>query len=82
MLGVTSAGGASGSMPPPGKPGSKGDGGTTTTATTVKKGKKDVALVPDEDLEEFKSVVNGNELSKIGVIEVLKKRYVNNFPIR
>lgn len=32
---------------------------------------------PPEHLEEFKQVVQGSDLSKIGVVEILKKRYVS-----
>jgi chromatin assembly factor 1 subunit A len=31
---------------------------------------------PPEQLEEFKQVIEGSDLSKIGVVEILKKRYV------
>lgn len=31
---------------------------------------------PPESLEEFKQVVDGSDLSKIGLVEILKKRYV------
>lgn len=31
---------------------------------------------PPEHLEEFKQVIEGSDLSKIGVVEILKKRYV------
>jgi chromatin assembly factor 1 subunit A len=31
---------------------------------------------PPEQLDEFKKAVEGNDLSKIGLVEILKKRYV------
>lgn len=41
------------------------------TATTPVKAKKGL---PAEQLEEFKQVVNGSDLSKLGLVEILKKR--------
>lgn len=35
---------------------------------------------PPELLDEFKQVVEGSDLSKIGVVEILKKRYVHILP--
>lgn len=35
---------------------------------------------PPEHLSEFKQVVEGSDLSKIGVVEILKKRYVHILP--
>lgn len=32
---------------------------------------------PPEQLEEFKSAVNGSDLSKLGLVEILKKKYVS-----
>ena len=33
-------------------------------------------MIQDEDMEDFKHVVEGSDLTKLGLIEVLKKRYV------
>ncbi|KAI9040222.1 putative chromatin assembly factor 1 subunit A [Aspergillus affinis] len=41
----------------------------TTTPVKAKKG------LPAEQLEEFKQVVNGSDLSKLGLVEILKKRF-------
>lgn len=35
---------------------------------------------PPEHLDEFKQVITGSDLSKIGVVELLKKRYVSKDP--
>lgn len=35
---------------------------------------------PPEQLDEFRQVVEGSELSKIGTIEILKKRYIRALP--
>lgn len=43
-------------------------------AATIKKGKS-VALVPAEDLDAFKRAVEGSDMTKAGLIEVLKKQF-------
>lgn len=45
--------------------------GTALAATAPVKAKKGL---PAEQLEEFKQVVNGSDLSKLGLVEILKKR--------
>jgi chromatin assembly factor 1 subunit A len=43
-------------------------------ALTPKKGKS-VSLVPAEDLDDFKRAVEGSDMTKAGLIEVLKKQF-------
>lgn len=43
-------------------------------AGTPKKGKS-VSLVPAEDLDAFKRAVEGSDMTKAGLIEVLKKQF-------
>jgi chromatin assembly factor 1 subunit A len=45
---------------------------TTTSLTANAKPKK---LIPAEDMDDFKREVEGSNLSKIGLIEVLKKKF-------
>ena len=33
-------------------------------------------MIPEEDMEAFKNLVEGSDLTKVGLIELLKKRYV------
>ncbi len=40
----------------------------------VKPPKHSVRLLTGEDLEEFKRAVNGSDLTKVGLVAVLKKR--------
>ena len=54
--------------------GMKGPSLNATTSLKPPKGAK--RLIPSELMEEFKKAVNGNELTKLGLIEVLKKQWV------
>ncbi|CAD6577142.1 MAG: hypothetical protein ASARMPRED_008140 [Alectoria sarmentosa] len=53
--------------------GMKGPSLNATTSLKPPKGAK--RLIPSELMEEFKKAVNGNELTKLGLIEVLKKQF-------
>lgn len=55
-----------------------GMNGPTSNATApLKPPKSAKRLIPSELMEEFKKAVNGNELTKLGLIEVLKKQWVH-----
>ena len=49
----------------------------SATTTTTRAAKPPSKPLPPEVLEEFKQAVQGNELTKAGLIEVLKKQYVS-----
>lgn len=38
-------------------------------------------LIPSELMDEFKKAVDGNDLTKVGLLEVLKKQYVFILPL-
>ncbi|PWY86362.1 hypothetical protein BO94DRAFT_546605 [Aspergillus sclerotioniger CBS 115572] len=63
FMGHPSSHKASGSVPAP-------DGGTVAVLTTGRTKR----TLPPEQLAEFKQVVNGSDLTKMGLIEILKKR--------
>ena len=46
-----------------------------STATSSKAPQAPKKLVPAEDMPAFKQAINGSELSKIGLIEVLNKQF-------
>lgn len=52
---------------------------TTLTASVPLAGSKTKREFPPEQLEEFKEVIRGSNLTKAGLTEVLKKRYVQHF---
>ena len=49
---------------------------TTTTGKTAAKAKAIAKPLPLELLEDFKQAVNGSDLTKVGLVEVLKKKFV------
>ena len=46
-------------------------------ATALSKDTKPKKLLPPEEMQRFKEAVEGNNLSKVGLIEVLKKQFPN-----
>lgn len=53
------------SMPPP---------PLTTSKSESKVLKKPKAHIADEDMDDFKKAIDGSELTKLGLIEILKKK--------
>jgi len=53
------------SMPPP---------PLTTSKSESKAVKKPKAHIADEDMDEFKKAIDGSDLTKLGLIEILKKK--------
>ena len=49
-----------------------------STKTGSNKPIKVQRLMPPEHMDEFKAAVQGNDLTKMGIVEVLKKQYVLN----
>ena len=49
-------------------------------STTTKPPKPPPRLLPPELMEDFKEAVQGNELTKVGLLEVLKKQYFSLVP--
>jgi chromatin assembly factor 1 subunit A len=47
----------------------------SSTAAISGKPAKEKKLLPTDDLEKFKREVEGSDLSKVGLIEVLKKKF-------
>jgi chromatin assembly factor 1 subunit A len=46
-----------------------------STPQLSRKPEKPKKLLPQEDMQTFKDAVRGNDLSKVGLIEVLKKKF-------
>lgn len=46
-----------------------------STQQPSRKPEKPKKLLPQEDMQTFKDAVRGNDLSKVGLIEVLKKKF-------
>lgn len=59
-------------VPSTAAPGTKASGSYAMAPMKPPKGPK--RLIPSELLEEFKKTVDGNELTKLGLLEVLKKQ--------
>ncbi|KAI2832109.1 hypothetical protein CBS63078_10494 [Aspergillus niger] len=60
------------SAPPKASRGWAGSGRGTLAVLTAGRTKR---TLPPERLEEFKQVLNGSNLTKMGLIEILKKRF-------
>ena len=50
-------------------------------SATAKPPKPPPRLLPPELMEDFKNAVQGNDLTKVGLLEVLKKQYFSLVPI-
>ena len=50
-------------------------------SATTKPTKPPPRLLPPELMEDFKKAVQGNDLTKLGLLEVLKKQYLSHVPI-
>lgn len=51
-----------------------------TPSATAKPSKPPPRLLPPELMEDFKKAVQGNDLTKVGLLEVLKKQYFSLVP--
>ena len=51
-------------------------------SATTKASKPTPRLLPPELMEDFKKVVQGNDLTKLGLLEVLKKQYFSPVPLQ
>ncbi len=53
----------------------------SATTKPSKPSKPPPRLLPPELMEDFKEAVQGNDLTKVGLLEVLKKQYFSLIPI-